>query len=249
MLSVLRSLYHRSHFHAGHRVRARHVLALVDQHAPRDGRVLDAGSGGGRYTFAIARRYPQLEVEGIELDPSKVAECEARSRAEGRSNLRFRVGDITAIGRAGHYDLALSVDVLEHIADDQAAFLSLAQALRPGGILLLHVPHAEPRRFFKSLRDHHQDDHVREGYEPAALAGRLRAVGFDTVHVRSTFGPAGELAWEIMHLARRPPTSRSREIGGALFSPLAALLCELDFILGAGPRGNGILVLARRGNG
>jgi SAM-dependent methyltransferase len=210
--------------------------------------VLDAGSGGGSYSFAIARRYPALEVEGIELDPSKVAACEARSRAEGRSNLRFRVGDITAIGRSGHYDLALSVDVLEHIPDDEAAFRSLAQALRPGGILLLHVPHAEPRRFFKSMRDHHQDDHVREGYDPAGLATQLKRAGFATVEVKSTFGPAGELAWEVMHLARREPSSRPREIGAALFSPMAALLCELDFILGAGPRGNGLLVLARRGN-
>jgi hypothetical protein len=66
------------------------------------------------------------------------------------------------------------------------------------------------------------------------------------VSVQRTFGPAGELAWEMMHLARRSP-SRAREIAGALFSPLAALLCELDYVLGAGARGNGILVLARRG--
>jgi SAM-dependent methyltransferase len=248
VLASLRSFYHQSVFHAGHRVRARHMLAAVADLAPH-GRVLDAGSGGGSYSFAIARRFPHLEVEGIELDPHKVAECEARAQAEGRSNLHFLVGDITRIGRPAHYDLALSVDVLEHIPDDAAAFRSLANALRPGGILLLHVPYVEPRRFIASLNEHHQDDHVREGYEPLTLALLLEQAGFEAVEVQRTFGPAGELAWELMHLARRAPSSRFRYMAGVLCSPLAALLCELDFLLGGGARGNGVLARARRASG
>src|SRR6188508_599606 len=105
VLTALRSAYHRSLFHAGHRVRARHMLAAVADHAPEGGRVLDAGSGGGSYSFAIARRFPHLQVEGMELDPHKVAECEAKCQAEGRGNLHFLVGDITRIGRHAHYDL------------------------------------------------------------------------------------------------------------------------------------------------
>ena len=246
MLTALRSAYHRSLFHAGHRVRARHMLAAVADHAPEGGRVLDAGSGGGSYSFAIARRFPHLQVEGMELDPHKVAECEAKCQAEGRGNLHFLVGDITRIGRHAHYDLALSVDVMEHIPDDEAAFRSLAEALRPGGVLLLHVPYSEPRRFLASLREHHQDDHVRDGYEPLVLATRLEQAGFEAVEVQRTFGAAGELAWEVMHLARRPPATRLRHMVGVFLSPLAALLCELDFLLGGGTRGNGILARARR---
>ena len=225
------------------------MLAAVADHIPQGGRVLDAGSGGGSYSFAIARRFPHLEVEGMELDPSKVAACAARCQAEGHPNLRFLVGDITQIGRPERYDLALSVDVLEHIDDDVAAFRSLAEALRPGGVLLLHVPHIDPRRFFASLREHQQDDHVRDGYAPAELASRLEQAGFEGVEVQWTFGPAGELAWELMHLARRPPFSRLREVAGVVCSPFAALLCELDYLLGGGDHGNGILARARRASG
>jgi SAM-dependent methyltransferase len=246
VIDHLRSLYNGALFHVGQRVRSRHVLAAVERLVPASGRVLDAGAGGGGFSLAVARRHPALEVEGIELDPRKVAAGEAAARRLGLANLRFAAGDITRLGRPERYDLAFSVDVLEHVEDDAAAFRSLAESLRPGGVLVLHVPRDHPRRFFRALDDHHQDDHVRDGYAPAALAAALRAAGFEDVSIRHTFGTAGELAWEVMQLVRRGRPSRPRELAGVALSPLLALLCELDFRLGGGARGNGLLVEARR---
>jgi 2-polyprenyl-3-methyl-5-hydroxy-6-metoxy-1,4-benzoquinol methylase len=246
LIQVLRSIKNRALFHVGRRIRSRHVLAQVRRHAPAGGRVLDAGAGGGAYTMAMARRFSHLEIEGVELDPDKVAACEAERRAEGLANARFEVGDITRIGRPDRYDLIVSVDVLEHVEDDAAAFRSLLEAMRPGGLLLLHVPRANPRRFLRVFEEHHQDDHVREGYEPGQLAEALVAAGFDEVIVDRTFGTSGELAWEVMHLVRRGRPSRLWESIGILVSPLLVLLCELDFWLGGGKEGNGLLVRARR---
>jgi SAM-dependent methyltransferase len=194
----------------------------------------------------VARRHPRLEVEGIEMAPDKVAAGQAAGRQLKLDNLRIDVGDITRIDRPGRYDLAVSVDVLEHVPDDQAALKALAECLRPSGLLILHVPRAAPRRFFAVLDEHHQEDHVRDGYEPKALAGQMRAAGFAEVEIRHTFGAAGELAWEIMQLARRGQPSRTRELAAVILSPLLLLLCELDVRLGAGEEGNGLLVLARR---
>jgi SAM-dependent methyltransferase len=246
VIHALRSIYNRALFHVGHRIRSRHVLAAVARHAPASGRVLDAGAGGGSYSLTVARRYPHLEVEGIELEPLKVAQCETVGRTLGLGNVRFRVGDITRIGQSGCYDLVISVDVLEHVSDDAAAFRSIAEALRPGGLALLHVPRANPRRFFSALGEYHQHDHVRDGYEPAALSDALRTAGFAEVTVRRTFGAAGELAWEVMQLVRSGSPSRPRELLGVLVSPFLALLCELDFWVGGGGQGNGLLVIARR---
>lgn len=246
LIHVLRSIKNRALFHVGRRIRSRHVLARVRRHAPAGGRVLDAGAGGGSTTLAIAERFPHLEIEGLEIDSDKVAACETERRALGLSNARFEVGDITRIDRPERYDLIVSVDVLEHVADDAAAFRSLLEALRPGGLVLLHVPRANPRRFFAALRDHHQDDHVRDGYEPSQLSGALTAAGFEEVAIDRTFGASGELAWELARLVRSGQPSRFREAIGVLLSPLLLLLCELDFWLGGGREGNGLLVRARR---
>lgn len=246
MFTYLRNLYHEAFFHVGQRVRNRHLLAALARHAPPAGRILDAGSGGGRLALAVAAGHPQMWVDGIELAPTKVTQSEAEAAAQGLKNVRFAVGDLTAIGRAGEYDLIYSVDVLEHVPDDGAAMRSIAAALRPGGVALIHVPRAHPRRFFPALEDHHQDDHVRDGYDPAELAARLAAAGLTVVSIDRTFGPAGELAWELAQLLRRGHPSRARELAGVALSPFLALLCELDFRLGGGPEGNGLLVVARR---
>lgn len=246
MFTLLRNLYHGARFHVGQRVRSRHLLAAVARHVPPSGRVLDAGSGGGRLALAVAENHPELEVDGIELAPDKVTQSEAGAVERGLPNVRFVVGDLTRIGRIGEYDLVYSVDVLEHVADDGAAMRSIAAALRPGGIALIHVPRARPRRFFPALADHHQDDHVRDGYEPDDLRVRLTAAGLAVVAIDRTFGPAGELAWELAELLRSGGSSRARECVWVALAPLLALLCELDFRLGGGPDGNGLLVRARR---
>jgi SAM-dependent methyltransferase len=196
--------------------------------------------------MAVAHRHPSLAVDGVELAPHKVTQSEAAARGRGLKNVRFAVGDLTAIGRANEYDLVYSVDVLEHVADDAAAMRSIAAALRPGGVALIHVPRAHPRRFFPALEDHHQDDHVRDGYEPEELRARLAAAGLADVAIDHTFGPAGEMAWEIAQLVRRGGPSRARELAGVILAPFLALLCELDFRLGGGSRGNGLLARARR---
>lgn len=246
MCNPLRNLYNGALFHVGQRVRSRHVLAAVSRFAPSSGRVLDAGSGGGGLALTIARMHPSLLVDGIELAPDKVTQCEAEARGRGLENLRFAIGDLTAIGRTSEYDLVYSVDVLEHVPDDQAAMRSIAAALRPGGIALIHVPRAHPRRFFAALEDHHQDDHVRDGYDPEDLRARLTAAGLAEVAIDRTFGPAGELAWELAQLLRGSRPSRVRELALVAVAPFLALLCELDFRLGGGSSGNGLLARGRR---
>ena len=246
MLNPLRNLYQGALFHVGQRVRSRHLLAAVARHAPASGRILDAGSGGGLLALAVAAGHPALRVDGIELASEKVTQCEAEAAARGLRNVRFAVGDLTAIGRPGEYDLIYSVDVLEHVPDDETAMRSIAAALRPGGIALIHVPRAHPRRFFAALEDHHQDDHVRDGYEPSELASRLRAAGLAEVSIGRTFGPAGELAWELAQVLRQGRPSRLRELVHVALSPVLAVLCELDYRLGGGGEGNGLLVVARR---
>ena len=50
---------------------------------PRGGRVVDIHCGGGRWLIAMARRFPALELVGVEFEPDSVA-ARARERRGGR---------------------------------------------------------------------------------------------------------------------------------------------------------------------
>ena len=75
------------------------------------------------------------------LEPSALS----RSRAEARGAGEVVDGSLLALpfGKAS-FDLALALDVLEHIDDDRCALIELGRVVRPGGGLVVTVP-AHPR--------------------------------------------------------------------------------------------------------
>ena len=99
---------------------------------PQHARILDAGCGSGRNMVELARLG---SVTGIELSQTSVAV--ARARAVGEviegSVLEMPFAD-------GQFDLAVSLDVIEHLEDDLAALRELRRTIAPGGALLVTVP-------------------------------------------------------------------------------------------------------------
>lgn len=83
------------------------------------------------------------------------------------------------------FDLIVVVDLLEHLHDDATLASELARCLRPGGRLVLNVPHAKrgatlpPVRHALGLTDAWHG-HVRPGY----TAGSLRAILPASLQVR-----------------------------------------------------------------
>jgi len=99
---------------------------------PEPARILDAGCGSGRNMIELARRGT---VTGIELSDTSV--CLARQRGRGEvvegSVLEMPFPDAS-------FDLAVSLDVIEHLEDDVAALRELRRTVAPGGALLVTVP-------------------------------------------------------------------------------------------------------------
>ena len=81
---------------------------------PTPARILDAGCGSGRNMVELARRGT---VTGVELSPPSVRLARERGRGEviEGSILEMPFAD-------GSFDLAVSLDVIEHLEDDLAAF-------------------------------------------------------------------------------------------------------------------------------
>src|SRR2546430_7803239 len=98
--------------------------------------VLDVGCGEGLFTREIARRYPNAQAVGIDVDADAVAAAMARSA--NIPNVRFMVHDVRQpLTDAGDFDAAAMWLVLPYLTDRRTALANPAAVLPPGGVPLL----------------------------------------------------------------------------------------------------------------
>jgi SAM-dependent methyltransferase len=102
------------------------------------GRVVDVHCGGGRWLIAMARRFPRLELVGIEFEADSVARARAKVEAAGLTDrITIREGRAKTPGNAGEYDLAYFQYALHQLDDAPAVLRAAWDALRPGGRLMV----------------------------------------------------------------------------------------------------------------
>lgn len=106
-----------------------YLSRLIRAYALPTDRVLDFGAGIG--TFSLSLRREGVDVSCVETDPRQLQRI-TESGVPGFSDLAT-VPDET-------YDYIFTLNVLEHIEDDQATLRDLARKLKPGGRLLVYVP-------------------------------------------------------------------------------------------------------------
>jgi len=104
----------------------------------RGGRVVDLHCGGGRWLIAMARRFPELELLGVEFEPDSAARAVANVAAAGlERRIRIETSEIPTLGHAGEFDLAYFQYALHQLADPVGSLRAAWAALRPGGRLLV----------------------------------------------------------------------------------------------------------------
>jgi SAM-dependent methyltransferase len=98
-------------------------------------RILEAGSGAGRFTEVLCRTGADI----FSFDYSSAVEANQQNNGT-QPNLRLFQADIFRIPlREAWFDHVLCLGVLQHTPDPQKAFLSLARHVRPGGDLVIDV--------------------------------------------------------------------------------------------------------------
>jgi SAM-dependent methyltransferase len=108
----------------------------------RTGDVLEIGCGRGEFSAWIAR---SLDGRGrrVAADFSATAVRRARQTLfeEGITTVSCAIADIQALPfRGGSFDLIVSCETLEHLANPPLAVRELARVLRPGGRLVVTTP-------------------------------------------------------------------------------------------------------------
>lgn len=120
------------------------VLRLAGKYVvSRNGpvKVLDFGCGDGRVIVELLARYPCLSVvAGVDI--SERALTFARAATWGDPRACFFTDIAMAVEKVGRFDLALAIEVLEHIPpEDVPSIVSqLHNALTEGGLLIVSVP-------------------------------------------------------------------------------------------------------------
>ena len=164
-------------------LRRRRLVREALEAAPGE-RILDVGCGPGFYLAELIEHVgPTGSLVGIDASPHTLAL--ARHRTQGHDNVELHLADATAlpVPDAG-FDAALAVQVLEYVADPDAALAELHRVLRPGGRLVVwdvdwatvSLHSSDATRTQRVLRAF--DRHLAHPSLPQTLIARLRSVGF-----------------------------------------------------------------------
>lgn len=128
-------------------------------------RVADVGVGQGWSSIALARAFPDVRVDGLDLDAPSVAAARENAMAAGVSDrVRFHVRDAGDPALAGHYDLALAIQCLHDMANPVAALAAMRRLVGSDGTVLI------------------VDERVPDAFAPSGDEALRMTYGFSVLH-------------------------------------------------------------------
>jgi ubiquinone/menaquinone biosynthesis C-methylase UbiE len=99
-------------------------------------RLLDCGCGPGTTTVGLAAVVAPGEVVGIDIAPSQIASARTHAAERGVMNVRFEVGDITALPFPdASFDAVFAHTVIQHVRDPLTVLREMHRILVSGGVI------------------------------------------------------------------------------------------------------------------
>ncbi len=101
-------------------------------------RVADVACGVGWAAIAIAKAYPDVTVDGFDLDESSITLARENARGAGISDrVTFERRDAADPAARGQYDLAVIIEAVHDLSRPVGVLAAMRRMLRPGGIALV----------------------------------------------------------------------------------------------------------------
>jgi SAM-dependent methyltransferase len=101
-------------------------------------RVADLACGAGVSSIAIARAYPRVLVDGVDLDPASVALARENLAGSGvEDRVSFVLGDAASPRLSGRYDLVTVFEALHDMSDPVSVLGAARGLLAPGGCVIV----------------------------------------------------------------------------------------------------------------
>lgn len=117
-----------------HEIQFKRWLGPINRDFIKGKRILDAGCGMGRNSY-WALKWGAKEVVAFDNDPRTVAS--ARKTLSSFSNVDVAEKSIYDIEYRNEFDLAFSIGVIHHLADQRLGVEKMIEAVKPGGMVLV----------------------------------------------------------------------------------------------------------------
>jgi len=121
-------------------------------------RVADVACGVGWAGISLARAYPNVTVDGFDLDGPSIEIATRNAEEAGLADrVHFEAKDAAEPSLEGRYDLAMVVEAIHDLSHPVAVLSSIRRMLKPGGTLIVAdertedeftVPASEMERLF-----------------------------------------------------------------------------------------------------
>ena len=154
--------------------RCRFILDFLRQLGCFQGKFLDFGCSRGFYSMHLYKGMKALAKEGnlpfdqqwtgIDIDGVSIMEARAQCRRsiENPRDFDFSVAGSASELKAGKYDVALCLEVLEHVTDPLPLVRDLEKSIKPGGWLILSVPSGPVEYEMWQTAPHRNREHLSE---------------------------------------------------------------------------------------
>jgi 2-polyprenyl-3-methyl-5-hydroxy-6-metoxy-1,4-benzoquinol methylase len=123
------------------------LLSVMDLLLPERGRILDVGCGFGLFAAYFGQTQPARAISGIDPDARRIGIAARVARSLKLAQHSFFIGDVRSALLDGPYDGIYILDVMHHLprADQEPVLARLADALAPGGVLVMKDITTNPR--------------------------------------------------------------------------------------------------------
>jgi 2-polyprenyl-3-methyl-5-hydroxy-6-metoxy-1,4-benzoquinol methylase len=132
---------------------------------PEGARVADFGCGVGYSSIGVAMAYPNVQVDGFDLDEASILEARANAAEFGLSGrVHFEMRDAGDPALAGSYDLVLACECLHDMSDPVSALRTMRRLVREDGVVFV------------------ADERVADHFDPEAGMVEKLMYGFSVLH-------------------------------------------------------------------
>ncbi len=187
------------------------VFDAIRRNASTVDQILEVGCSSGLMLAELHEQWPDAQLAGLDALADGLVAAQARvpqAEVAHASATDLPVDD-------GAVDVVITINVLEHIADDATAFREAARVLRPGGIFVGVIPNNPALYDYYDAHLSHERRYRRG--EPAMLASRA---GLEPVEERFL----GQYVYPPFWAVKK----RNRRIGDRLTEAERAARVEAD---------------------